>query len=123
MLAAAASAAFAYASTYFAGMLFPFVEPRPYLEMMSAAVVGSLAAAVITAWPLIRLYGRRAWIAALVVAAPLMVLRLSDIAQYAGKSDTRIMVMSWFELVVYPAILLLSIWVVLHFSGRSKRTH
>jgi hypothetical protein len=120
LLFALAFAAYAYASLYFAGYLFPRVTPRPYVEMMSAAVVGSLAAAAIASWPMVRLYASRAWLAALTVAAPFVVIRVSDLLHYAGKNEPRIMVMSWFELLVYPGVLLLGVWVVAQTFPRSE---
>lgn len=95
----------AYASLYFAGYLFLRTEPRPYAEMMSAAIAGAFAAAVIVAWPLARLYSSRAWLAALVVASPVVFLRAGEIAKYWGMNEPRIMLMSWFEMVTYPAVL------------------
>lgn len=119
VLLAVAFAVDAYASLYFAGHLFPRVFPRPYVEMMSAAVVGSFAAAAVVSWPLVRLYSRRAWLAALFVASPIVALRLSDLMYYAYKNESRIIVMSAFELLIYPALLLLGSWVAARFVSRS----
>lgn len=121
LLFALAFAAYGYASLYFAGYLFPRVVPRPYVEMMSAAVVGSLAAAAVSAWPMVRLYANRAWLAAFAVASPFIVIRVSDLLHYAGKDEPRIMFMSWFELLVYPGVLFLGVWVVAQVSRRGKR--
>jgi hypothetical protein len=120
LLFALAFATYAYASLYVAGYLFPRVVPRPYFEMMSTAVVGSSAAAAVSAWPLVRLYAGRAWLAALAIASPFMVIRTSDLIHYAGKNEPRIMVMSWFELLVYPAVLLAGVWVVATFSRKAS---
>jgi hypothetical protein len=111
-LLALAFTAYAYASQYFAGYLFPRVVPRPYIEMMSAAVVGSLAAAVVVSWPLARLYAGPAWLAALFVAAPLVIVRVSDLMHYSSKNEPRIMGMSLFEALVYPGLLLCGVWLV-----------
>ncbi|ROZ61476.1 hypothetical protein [Ramlibacter sp. WS9] len=120
VLFALAFAAFAYASQHFAGYLFPRVVPRPYLEMMSAAFVGSVAAALVSSWPLVRLYAGRAWLAALCIAAPVVVIRISDLLHYAGKSEPRIIVMSWFELIVYPAAILVGVWLVSRLALRGE---
>ena len=120
LLFALAFAAFAYASLYFAGYLFPRVVPRPYLEMMSAAVVGSIAAAVVSSWPLVRLYAKRAWLAALAITAPFVVIRISDLLHYAGQNEPRITVMSWFELVVYPGVILLGVWLASRLARRGE---
>lgn len=110
ILAAAAFAAAAYASLYFAGYLFPRVVPRPYTEMVSAALVGAIAAALVSAVPLAKLFGRRAWLAALAVAAPWVALRISDLMHYARKNEPRIVVMSWVELLLYPVVLVGAAW-------------
>ena len=112
ILAAAAFVAAAYASLYFAGYLFPRVVPRPYTEMVSAALVGALAAALVSALPLAKLFGHRAWMAALLVSAPWIALRTSDLLHYAGKNEPRIMVMSWVELLLYPLVVVGTTWVV-----------
>lgn len=120
VLVALAFAAYAYASLYFAGLLFPRVVPRPYLEMMSAAVAGSVAAAAVASWPLVRLYAGRAWLAALLVAAPLVIVRISDLLHYANKNEPRIVVMSWFELLVYPGVLVVGVWFTSRLIHRGK---
>lgn len=118
LILALAFTVYAYASLYFAGYLFPRVVPRPYIEMMSAAVVGSVAAAVVMSWLLVRLYAGRAWLAALLVAAPLVVVRISDLMHYSSKNEPRIMVMSLFEALVYPAFLLGGVWLVARLPRR-----
>jgi hypothetical protein len=101
----------AYAATYFAGYLFPLVVPRPYVEMVGAAVVGAVAAAAAIAWPLVRLYGGRAWVAAIAVASPVVALRAGDFLHYAGTGESRIIVMSCVEGLVYPVVILVGIWL------------
>jgi len=118
LILALAFAVNAYASQYFAGHLFPRVLPRPYLEMMSAAFIGSAAAAAVVSWPLVRVYTAWAWLAALLVAAPVVALRADDLLQFWGKNDPRIVVMSWFELIVYPVALLFGVWLVSRSSTR-----
>jgi hypothetical protein len=85
LLLVVAFAANAYASLYFAGYVFPRVLPRPYVEMISAATVGGLAAAALVAYPLVWLYGRRAWLAALMVASPVVLIRTGDVLHYIGQ--------------------------------------
>jgi len=94
-----------YASLYWVGLLFPVVLPRPYIEMVTAEIVGAITAALVTAIPLARLYGRSAWMAGLVVSAPWIALRTSDLLQYWDKNEPRIVVMSWFELLLYPFVI------------------
>jgi hypothetical protein len=112
LLVPAAFVAYAYASLYFAGYLFPRVLPRPYTEMVSAAAVGSLVAGIVVAFPLARLFTRRCWLAGLIVASPLVVVRVSDLVHYAGKNEPRIMVMSVVELLLYPAAIVACAWLV-----------
>ncbi len=59
--------------------------------------------------PLVRLYTSRAWLAALVVSAPIVILRASDLMNYACTSESSIIVMSWFELLAYPTLILLGV--------------
>ena len=105
VLVAAAFTASAVASVYWAGLLFPRVVPRPYVEMVSAAAVGALAAALVTAIPLARLYGRYAPLAAVMVSAPWLAVRTSDLIHNWHQNEPRIMVMSWLELVLFPAVI------------------
>ena len=102
----------AYASQYFAGYLFPRVAPRPYAEMISAAVVGALTASAVVAWPLVRLYSQRAWMAGLAVAAPVVAIRVDDLLHYARTNETRIIVMSWVEAIAYPIAILAGVWLL-----------
>jgi hypothetical protein len=112
LLVPLAFAVYAYASLYFAGYLFPRVLPRPYLEMVSAALVGSLAAGLMASFPLARMFSQRYWLAALVVASPFMAVRTSDLMHYAGRNEPRIMVMSIVELLVYPSAIIACAWLV-----------
>ena len=102
----------AYASDYFAAYLFPRVLPRPYIEMVSAAVFGALAAAATVAWPIVRLYSRCTWLAAFGVAAPVVAIRGADLLHYAYTSESRIIVMSLVEALVYPVAILAGVWLV-----------
>jgi ACR3 family arsenite efflux pump ArsB len=121
LLAAIAFLGFAYGSLYFAGYLFPRVVPRPYVEMVSAAAVGSTLAGLLVSLPLVKLYPSRYWLAGLLVASPLMVVRASDVAQYGGKNEPRIMVMSIVEFVIYPALILAVCWFVSRFYPRLRQ--
>jgi hypothetical protein len=122
LLAAIALVGYSYGSQYFAGYLFPRVVPRPYVEMLSAAAVGSVAGAALVSLPLVRLYRSRYWLAGLLVASPFMVLRASDIAHYSGRNEPRIMVMSVAELAMYPALMLAMCWLVArHLAPKAPR--
>lgn len=117
LLLVLAFAANAYASEYFAGYLFPRVLPRPYAEMVSAAVFGALTASAVVAWPIVRLYSRRSWLAALGVAAPVMAIRGTDLLHYASTNESRIIVMSLVEALVYPLAILAGVGLL------SRRAH
>ena len=62
--------------------------------------------------PLVRLYSRRAWLAGLAVAAPVVAVRVSDLWHYTGTGESRIVVMSWVEAFVYPVAILAGVWLV-----------
>lgn len=92
LLLVAAFAVNAYAASYFAGSLFPAITPRPYFEMISAAVVGSLAA-----------------------SAPVVTLRVGDLlhlSHYAGTDESQILVMSSVEGLACPIAILVGVWLV-----------
>ncbi len=108
---------YAYATLYFAGYLFPRVVPRPYVEMVSAAIVGSMAAALVTAFPLARLFKSRAWLIAVVVALPMLAIRIGDLIHYAGKNEAVLVVMAWIEMFVYTGCIVSAAWLV------SRRLH
>src|SRR5262245_23780235 len=109
-LTVVAFAANAYASEYFAGLVFPRVLPRPYLEMVSAAIVGAVTAVLVTAIPLTWLFGRRASLAAVVVALPVVAFRAGELEHYIPKDEQRIVVMAWVEMLVYLALLVAGAW-------------
>lgn len=104
-LAVLAFAVWGWTSGQWAGRLFPLVWPRPYLEMVSATAVGSLAAAVVTVPWLTRWWPQRWGWAALAVASPMLLLRGSDLLSYAGSGETRILVMSVVEALLHALAL------------------
>jgi hypothetical protein len=111
VLAVVAFGVWGWVSAQWAGRLFPLVWPRPYLEMVSAAAVGSLAAAVVTAPALVRWWPQRWWLAALAVASPMLLLRGGDLLHFAGSGGTRILVMSVVEALLHPlAIVGVAAW-------------
>lgn len=112
LLQVLAFSAYAYGELFFAGYMFPRVLPRPYIEMVSAAIAGGVAAALLCSYPLVRIFGRHAWLAAVVVAFPLMYVRASDILFYWDRDEPRILVMSWVELAILPIALQLGVWLV-----------
>ena len=101
----------AYVAAYVACLFFPPVLPRPYVEMATCALAGGLGAAALVAYPLVRIYAHRASMAALVVAAPIVYLRANEALYYAGKDQTRILVMAWLELLLFPTVILLGVWL------------
>ena len=107
----------AYASSYFAAYIFPLVQPRSYTEMISSAVVGSIAAGTLVAYPLIKLFPQRYWLAALVVSIPVLEMRGRDFLRYFGGEETRIVVMSIVEFVVYPTAILACSWIASRLLG------
>jgi hypothetical protein len=112
LLVILATSAYVYGDHCFAGYLFPRVLPRAYVEMISAAIAGGVAAALLCAYPLARLFGRHAWIAAGVAALPLIILRMSDILFYWSRDEPRNLAMSWIELFVLLVALQLGTWLV-----------
>lgn len=98
----AAFTASAYASQFTAAVIFPAPSyPRPYSEMIVAAVAGSLAAGLVAAIPLAWLFDRRAWLGALVVAAPVLALRLPELASYTGPQAPQVKIMAGVEALLY----------------------
>jgi hypothetical protein len=108
----------AYGSMSFAGLLFPRVVPRPYVEMVSAAAVGALVGGLLVAYPLARLFPTRHFIAALLVSAPLMALRLSDVLAYAHTDHGAIITMSAVELILVPLGAVMLTWLFARFYPR-----
>jgi len=112
LLAVVAFAADAYASQYFAGLLFPRIVPRPYTEMVSAALVGAIAAALLTAYPLARLFPRNTWLAGLLVAAPVIAIRTEDLLHYTVARDPAVIIMAWVEIVSFSSAVVFGPWLV-----------
>lgn len=112
VVAVVAFAANAYAQQYWAGFLFPRVVPRPYAEMVSAAVVGALAAAAVSAFPLAKLFARKAWVAALAVALPVVALRAPEIGSQGTPFLEAIAVMAWVELLSYTFAVVCGAWLL-----------
>jgi hypothetical protein len=110
----------AYGSMSFAGLLFPRVIPRPYIEMVSAAAVGALVGGLLVAYPLARLFPSRYLVAALLVSAPLMALRMSDLLTYANTDHVAMITMSAFELVLVPVGAATVTWLVAKFYPRAS---
>ncbi|SHH29018.1 hypothetical protein [Massilia sp. CF038] len=101
----------AYASMYFSAWFFTPAAPRPYGEMISAAVVGALAAATLVTLPMVKVYGRGAWVAALAISSPIIYLRGHELIYFFDKNQPRIMTMSALELLIYPSLLLVGVWI------------
>ena len=108
----------AYGSLSFAGLLFPRVVPRPYTEMIGAAAAGALVGGILVAYPLVRLFPSRYWVAAFVVSLPLVALRLGDFLAYVGKDQSAIVVMSLVELVLVPMGAVMASWLFVRFLPR-----
>jgi hypothetical protein len=114
VIAIAALLANAYAEQYWAGLLFPRVEPRPYTEMVSAAVVGALAAAVVSALPLAWLFRRWAWLAGLAISLPVIAVRAPDLGASTSPMQQAIYVMAWVEMVSYIVVVAGTAWLLSH---------
>lgn len=112
VVAIAAFAANAYAQEYWAGMLFPRVVPRPYSEMVSAALVGAAAAAAVSALPLVRLFKKSAWLAALVVALPVVALRAPEISAAMPEAAQPVSIMAWVEMLSYTLAVVCAAWLL-----------
>lgn len=108
----------AYAQQYWAGLLFPRVEPRPYSEMVSAAVVGAMAAAAVSAFPLARLFRTKAWLAGLFVALPVVALRAPEIGATGTYAQQATHIMAWVEMLSYTAAVVCGAWLL---SRRERR--
>jgi hypothetical protein len=108
----------AYAQQYWAGLLFPRVVPRPYAEMVSAAVVGAIAAAAVSALPLAKLFERNAWLAGLFVALPVVALRAPEIAANSTQAQQATSVMAWVEMLSYTLAVVCAAWLL---SRRTRR--
>lgn len=87
--------------------------------MISAPLVGSVAAGAVVAYPLVKLFPQRYWLAALLVSVPVFELRGRDLLHYIGRDEARIFVMSIVELVVYPAAIFACSWLAAYWL-RSK---
>lgn len=112
VIANAALLANAYAQQYWAGLLFPRVEPRPYTEMVSAAVVGALAAAVVSALPLAWLFGRWAWLAGLAISLPVIAIRAPELGAGTLPMQQEIFVMAWVEMFSYTGAVAGAAWLL-----------
>lgn len=110
----------AYAQEYWAGYLFPRVYPRPYLEMISAAIVGALAAAIVAALPLATLFRKKAWLAGLFVALPVIALRAAEIATSDSQTQQAIVIMAWVEMFSYTLLTVCTAWLVSHRMRRAS---
>jgi hypothetical protein len=111
----------AYAQQYWAGFLFPRVMPRPYSEMVSAAVVGAFAAAAVTALPLAKLFESKAWIAGLFVASPVIALRAPELGTSGAQGQEAIVVMAWVEVLSYTLLVVCAAWLVSRNTRGAKR--
>ncbi len=110
LLALVAFAVDAHVSFEFAGRVFPLEHPRPYLEMIGAAIIGALVAGMVVAYPLVRLFPLRYWIAALMVSLPYMSLRVDWLVMYFGEHKPRIVATALFELLFFPAAIVFCAW-------------
>jgi hypothetical protein len=110
----------AYAQDYWAGYLFLRVYPRPYLEMVSAAIVGATAAAIVTALPLATIFRKKAWLAGLFVALPVIALRAPEIEISDNQTQQAIIVMAWIEMLSYTLLIVCAAWLVSHRMGKAS---
>lgn len=120
VVANAAFLANAYAQQYWAGMLFPLVVPRPYTEMISAAVVGAFAAAAVSALPLAWLFEKRAWLAGLAISLPVVALRAPDIAAGTAPIQQATFIMAWVEMISYAVAVAGAAWLAPRIKWRAE---
>jgi len=111
ILAVLVFAVYGFTQHYAAVWFFPRVVPRPHFEMVTCAVLAAIAAAAVATYPLERLYRRAAFAIAVLVAAPLLYFRVSEIAHYWG-TDATIVTMSSIEAATLLATLLAGVWLV-----------
>ncbi|MDM4768557.1 hypothetical protein [Pelomonas sp. SE-A7] len=112
VIANAALIANAYAQQYWAGLLFPLAEPRPYTEMVSAALAGALAAAVVSAFPLAWLFRKWAWLAGLAISLPVIAVRAPELGASTLPNQQVIFVMAWVEMLSYTVLVTGAAWVL-----------
>lgn len=96
---------YAYVQGFVAVNFFPFTSPRPVFEMIVCAVAGSFAAAAVSSIPLAKLFKRHAWLAALLVALPVVTLRLNDLWSYSGTLRRDVEIMAVIESGSYLLVL------------------
>lgn len=120
VVAVVAFVANAYAQQCWAGLLFPRVVPRPYSEMVSAAVVGAVAAAAVAALPLVKLFQSKAWLAGLVVALPVIALRAPEVGASGPAVAEATAVMVWVEMLSYTLAVVCAAWLLSRRTREAK---
>jgi predicted membrane-bound dolichyl-phosphate-mannose-protein mannosyltransferase len=78
-----------------------------------AAFVAPLTAFIIPAYPLARLFGKKAWVAGAAIGWPLLAVFLWHTSNYAGSFDTKFLVISAAALegILYWLVLILGAWL------------
>jgi len=110
VLAVIVFAVYGYVQHYTAVFLFPRVVPRPYTEMIICAVLGAIAAGAVVGYPLALLFRRGIFIAAVVAAVPVLLMRVPEIIEHWEK-DQVVVYMSSVESVVLLAALVAGAWL------------
>ena len=92
--------------------MFDSQVPRSYLEMITCALIGALAATIVASAPLAAVFRKQAWVAAAVVAMPVLALRINELSTYAGVNSDQVRVMAIVEASSYFGALVLGAWFV-----------
>jgi hypothetical protein len=111
VLTIAAFIVYVYASAYIERNVFPDTSAHTYFERVTIAIAGGGATSALCAYPLSRMFSRRAWVAGLILASPVAFLRVADVLLYADDDGSRVVAMSWVELLIYPATIVAGVWV------------
>ena len=107
-----AFAANAYTQHFTRTFIFDSQVPRSYLEMITCALIGALAAAIVASAPLAAAFRKQAWLAAAAAASPVLALRLTEFITYTGAISAQVKVMAIVEASSYFGFLVLGAWCV-----------
>ena len=105
LIAIAAILVFAYSQRFVRTVVFGNQYPRSYLDMVSCALAGSLAASIIVSIPIAATFRRKPWLAASAVSLPMLGIRLNELFTYTGPFTSQVRVMAVVEAGSYLAFL------------------
>jgi hypothetical protein len=102
-----AFAASAYAQYFARTLVFGSQFPRSYVDMISCALAGAIAASIIVSFPISATFRKRAWLAAVAVSLPVLALRINEFVTYTGPLTSQVRVMAVVEACSYLTFLVL----------------